>query len=240
MNAIHTNINIIFGTEREKTKRFMDILAPEGYVLSMTQGNDYYDSSDGVKMVILCMTEYSVIEKIRRVSDVPIMYVAKSADEFTTIMALSKGADSVVAEDVPALEFAARVKAVLRRSSAARNAKIAAAETAANRALISEGEILLDRNSREVTRNGVKIPMTKIEFGILEYLMSNRGNICSVENIYSCVWKCSSYDVRKTVVEHIRRLRAKIETDPKHPRYIRVIFGSGYVFEDSSSLKTAI
>ena len=63
--------------------------------------------------------------------------------------------------------------------------------------------------------------------------MRNRGRICAVEDIYRAVWGVESFDVRKTVVEHIRRLRGKIENDPRNPEYIKVVFGAGYVFTDT-------
>lgn len=228
--AIHTNINVIFGTDAEHTKRFMEILAPEGYDITMSENGEIPRESDSVRMVILCRTGFEMIEKIRSRSDVPIMYISEKSDEFNTIMALSKGADSVVAETVPSMEFAARVKAMLRRSSTVRNTRIVEeGET------LSSGSIRLDSAARTITVDGREIRTTKLEFGIMEYLMRRRGTVCSTDEIYSQVWNSRSYDVKKTVVEHIRRLRGKIEADPKNPRYIKVVFGAGYIFTDCAA-----
>ncbi len=223
--TIHASINIIFGTNTEHTKKFMEILAPEGYNISMNESGEFSLDDNTARLIILCRTGYELIEKIRSSSDVPIMYVSERADEISVIMALSKGADTVVPESISPMEFAARVKAILRRGSVIRSAKLAADEK-----LISVGGVCLDPSSRSVTVNGKSIHTTKLEFGILRYLMSRSGSVCSPEEIYTEVWGCKSYDVKKTVVEHIRRLRRKIENDPTSPEYIKAVFGAGYSF----------
>lgn len=228
--AIHTNINVIFGTDAEHTKRFMDILAPEGYDITMSENVEIPQDNGSVRMVILCRTGFELIEKIRSCSEVPIMYISERSNEFNTIMALSKGADSVLSEDVGEMEFAARVKAMLRRSSTVRNERIVE-----ENAMLTSGSIRLDSAARTITVNGREVRTTKLEFGIMEYLMRRSGTVCSADEIYSEVWNSRSYDVKKTVVEHIRRLRGKIEADPKNPRYIKVVFGAGYIFTDCAA-----
>ena len=230
--TIHTNINIIFGTDIEKTKRFMEILAPEGYDLTLCGSGEILSGESSPRLVILCGTGFDIIEKIRSISAVPILYAADHADEITVIMGLSKGADAVVDKEISPMEFAARVKAMLRRGSILRNA-----ELFAEREHISAGGICLDDISRTVTANGISVHTTNIEFGILKYLMTHQGKPCSVEEIYREVWKNGSFDVRKTVVEHIRRLRRKIEKDPKNPMLIKAVFGVGYTFNGDAQKK---
>lgn len=232
--AIHTNINIIFGTDAEKTQKFMEILAPEGYDLTLCGTDGIFSEDNNPRLIILCETGFDLIEKIRSSSSVPILYAAPKADELTVIMGLSKGADAVVDKNIQPMEFAARVKALLRRAAALRSA-----ELAADKEQIRAGEICLDDISRTVTANGSTVHTTNIEFGILRYLMTHPGKICTVEEIYSEVWNSSSYDVRKTVVEHIRRLRRKIEKDPKNPLYIKAVFGAGYTFSTEAARQTA-
>lgn len=240
MSNIHTNINIYFGTDENKTKKFMDILSPEGYTISLERDFEYFDNSDTVKMIILCMTSFDTIAKIRAKTNVPIMYIAEKADEFSVIMGLSKGADTVVSEDISGMEFAARVKAILRRSSSLRNAKIVSEHSFnETKPICKSASISVDDISREVCVKGTFIQVTNLEFGILKYLMENSGKICSTEQIYKAVWGANSFDVKKTVVEHIRRLRQKIETDPKNPAYIKVVFGLGYIFNDYEIGETA-
>lgn len=230
--AIHTNINIIFGTDAEKTGKFMEILAPEGYDLTLCGSNEIFSENNDPRLIILCETGFDLIEQIRRRSSVPILYAADCADELTVIMGLSKGADAVVDKGIPPMEFAARVKALLRRAAILRRA-----ELEENKEQICAGGICLDDISRTVTADGSAVHTTNIEFGILRYLMTHPGKICSVEEIYSEVWNSSSYDVRKTVVEHIRRLRRKIEKDPKNPLYIKAVFGAGYTFSAEASAR---
>ena len=234
---IRTNINIIFGTDEKLTARFSEILSPEGYTLFTYSDNEInaaVRNDYSAKLVILCMTGFDVIENIRSESTLPIIYAAEKADEFTTIMALSKGADAVVPANISDMEFAARVKAMLRRSSLSRNIPSCSSDK-----VLSAGGICLDTVSREVTVNGERTKLTKLEFGILEYLMRRKGTVCSPESIYSDVWNSDSYDIRKTIVEHIRRLRGKIESDPSNPAYIKVVFGAGYIFSDAPAVEVS-
>lgn len=230
--SIHTNINVIFGTDESLSERFINILSPENYSISVCSDNEISAAaakkSYSGKLVILCLTGFDVIERIRFESTVPILYITEKADEYSVIMALEKGADAVVQADIPNFEFAARVKTMLRRSSVVRHVT----EYSGGSNMCS-GELSIDVAAREIRIGDKPVKATKIEFGILEYLMRNRGRICSVDDIYASVWRNKSYDVRKTVVEHIRRLRGKIENDPKKPEYIKVVFGAGYIFTDS-------
>ena len=166
-----------------------------------------------------------LLERVRAVSDIPVMMLCDKGDEMYTVMALRKGADQVMSADsFAAYEFKARIVAMLRRlqgSSAARNTS----------ELLSNGSITIDRRTRQVYKNGKAVRLTVIEYGIVKYLAENCGNVCSISDIYSNVWKEEAYDVKKILVEHIRRIRCKLEEDPHNPRYIKVVSGMGYKME---------
>ena len=167
---------------------------------------------------------FEFLGKLREISDIPVIMLPGKLDEIYTLMALSKGADMVMdGSDIHTFELRARIAALLRRSLDTR--------LNSNSRLISNGVVSVDRLEREVYANGSRIRLTAIEYGILEFLMQNCGNVCSSEDIYRTVWHEQPFSVKKTVVEHIRRIRSKIEPDPHNPIYIRSVSGIGYRME---------
>lgn len=172
---------------------------------------------------------FEEIETVRGLSDIPILTVSEDCTEIYKIMALTKGADACMAADeLSVFEFKARVVSMLRRylrHDFVYTPMRLYADT------ITNGGLILDRRRRELYSSGKQVPMTAIEYGIMEYLMENCGNVCAINDIYARVWQEKPYSVRKTVVEHIRRIRCKIEPDPHNPSYIKVVFGVGYKME---------
>lgn len=197
-------------------------------------------SGDWHMMIIrdggLSAPSFDVIESVRSFSDIPLITVSESCGEIYRIMALAKGADACMSagEDLCGFELKARVISMLKRYTGAWNAEIAGNGCGKDLSccdILTNGSIAVDRRKRAVTADGVVIKTTAIEYGIIEYLMENCGDVCTVNDIYRRVWHGSPYSVRKTVVEHIRRIRGKIEPDPHNPSYIKVVFGVGYKME---------
>lgn len=166
---------------------------------------------------------FKLIEKIRSVSDIPILTVSTEPSEIYTIMALSKGADICMGSGAEH-EFMARMIALLRRQPLYESYLMSAEITDT----ITNGAITLDRRRRVIYSNDTLIPMTAIEYGIMEYLMENCGYVCTIDDIYRRAWHENPFSVKRTVVEHIRKIRSKIEPDPKNPSYIKAVVGIGY------------
>lgn len=82
-----------------------------------------------------------------------------------------------------------------------------------------------------MTVDGEQVSLTPIEYGILRFLTASAGRVFSIEEIYENVWKEEAYSAENTVAVHIRRIREKIEIDPKNPRYLKVVWGIGYKVE---------
>ena len=93
------------------------------------------------------------------------------------------------------------------------------------------GGIELDKDSKQVKVEGELIRLTATEYGILQLLMENAGKVFSIEEIYEKVWNEQSFSPENTVSVHIRRIREKIEINPKEPRYLKVVWGIGYKIE---------
>ena len=93
------------------------------------------------------------------------------------------------------------------------------------------GGLVVDDKQKIVSMDGQPVAVTPIEFGILCYLTRHAGRVFSIEQIYEAVWNEPAYNPENTVAVHIRRIREKIEIDPKNPRYLKVVWGIGYKME---------
>ena len=97
--------------------------------------------------------------------------------------------------------------------------------------LIKSGGLELNLYTKEVKVDGENIKVTPIEYKILELLLSNKGRVFSIDEIYERVWKEESFNVENTVAVHVRRIREKIEINPREPKYLKVVWGVGYKIE---------
>jgi DNA-binding response OmpR family regulator len=95
---------------------------------------------------------------------------------------------------------------------------------------VEAGDLVIDPEAREATRAGEPLLLTQREFDLLLFLAQHPGKAFSREQLMDHVWRFSYYTDTSTVTVHIRRLRAKIERDPDHPKYIETVWGTGYRF----------
>ncbi|MCD7761449.1 MAG: response regulator transcription factor [Clostridiales bacterium] len=166
--------------------------------------------------------------QIREFSDVPIIMLTAKGEDMDKIMGFECGADDYVTKPFNVLELKARVKALLRRSSA--NGAGARGRYRDPEDTITAGHILLDRVSRDVQREGISVELTAKEFDLLELLMSHPGRVFSREKLLDQVWGYEYQGDYRTVDVHIRRLREKVELVPASPQYILTKWGVGYYF----------
>lgn len=227
--------NVIIADSRDNTdSRLSELLLREEInVMSVKSGSKALASVSPHMMIIrdsgIVCPAFEEIERVRSMSDIPILTVSDGCTEIYRIMALSKGADACMSTDeFSVFEFKARVVSMLRRYL---KRDFIYMPPRFSGETITNGGLTLDRRRRELYSSGVQVRMTSIEYGIMEYLMENCGSVCAINDIYRRVWREKPYSVRKTVVEHIRRIRCKIEPDPHNPKYIKVVFGVGYKME---------
>ncbi|WP_040213103.1 response regulator transcription factor [Clostridium polynesiense] len=164
--------------------------------------------------------------KIRENKNIPIIMLSAKSEDIDKIMGLNMGADDYVTKPFNPLELIARVKSQLRRYTSLGNFAVSA-----NEDVIVNGGLVLDDSSKEVTVDGEPAKLTAIEYKIIELLMKNRGRVFSIPEIYERVWNEPSYNSDNTVAVHIRRIREKIEINPKEPKYLKVVWGIGYKIE---------
>ncbi len=164
--------------------------------------------------------------KIREISNVPVILLTAKSEDTDKILGLTVGADDYITKPFNPVELQARAKSQIRRYMQL-GSKIVTEKK------IVAGGIELDDMSKEVTLDGEKINLTKTEYDILKLLMENPGVVFSPGEIYENVWKDTSFGNDNTVAVHIRHLREKIEYNPAEPRYLKVVWGRGYKFENT-------
>jgi len=164
-----------------------------------------------------------LISKIRGTCRMPIMVVSRQLADATKVMALSMGADDYVSADDNPLVLLARIKSQLRRY-------LQLTDLRRNRSLTYRVDGLeIDDVQRKVTVEGKEVKLTPIEYQILKLLVMEKGKVISIHQIYEDIWKMQAVDVDNTVAVHVRHIREKIEQNPRKPKYLKVIWGTGYM-----------
>ena len=176
---------------------------------------------DGIHMVMRLRKEY----------DFPVIMLSAKSEEVDKIMGLNMGADDYVTKPFQPLELLARVNSHLRRYK--RFLEMTGQTAAEPENIYRIGGIELNEDTKEVFVDGESVKMTPMEFKILALLMRNRGRVFSAEEIYERVWNERAINT-DTVMVHVRKIREKIEYNPKEPKYLKVVWGIGYKFEKNS------
>lgn len=168
---------------------------------------------------------FEVCRELRRVSDVPIIMITARGEDFERIMGLDIGADDYIVKPFSGGEVMARIRAILRR--------IDAPSRSGAPSRLSYGNLCVCLDQASVTIDSQHIALTKKELEILWTLLSNPGKIFSRDNLLSTLWGYDYLGDNRTVDNHIKRLRAKLDKIP-HPGWqIKTIWGMGYKFEGS-------
>lgn len=162
--------------------------------------------------------------EIRKTSNIPILMLSAKSEDTDKILGLGMGADDYVTKPFNPLELIARVKSQLRRYT-----QLGGQEQSPN--CYTAGGLSLDDERKTVTLDGEDVRLTPLEFKILRLLIRNPGRVFSIDEIYEHVWGEDALGGGGTVTVHIRRIREKIEINPKEPKYIKVVWGIGYKME---------
>lgn len=163
--------------------------------------------------------------KIREQNQIPIILVSAKGEDTDKIIGLNLGADDYIVKPFNPLELVARVKSQLRRY-----VTFSGSFGERDDVLQCDG-LVINNTTKEVLVDGEPVRLTPIEYKILHLLMQNQGRVFSIDEIYEKVWNEPSFNAENTVAVHIRRIREKIEFDPKKPKYLKVVWGLGYKIE---------
>ena len=175
------------------------------------------------------MSGLKTCEEIRKVSYVPVLFLTARSQESDKLIGLMAGGDDYLAKPFSYSELLGRVKALIRRWKIYRGKEEPEQEQA--QSYIELAGIRLNEEFNEVTVKGENVEFSDIEYNILRLLMKYPGKIFSAQNLYESVWnEPYFYNCNSTVMVHIRRLRVKIEEDPKNPKLILTVWGKGYRF----------
>lgn len=162
--------------------------------------------------------------KIREDKNIPVIMLSAKSEDTDKIMGLNMGADDYVTKPFNPLELIARVKSQLRRYTT-----LGSLETKSN--LYKTGGLVIDDESKCVTVDGEEVKLTPVQYKILKLLTANAGRVYSIDQIYEKVWKETAFGAENTVAVHVRKIREKIEINPKEPKYLKVVWGIGYKVE---------
>ncbi len=169
-------------------------------------------------------------EEIRKKSNVPVLFLTAKAQESDKLIGLMAGGDDYLPKPFSYAELLGRVKALVRRYNVYQGK--ASTDQEEKDAWLELRGVRIHRTYNEVFVDGKAKEMSDIEYRILLLMMGHPGRIFSAQNLYESVWEEPYfYSCSSTVMVHIRKLRVKIEADPKNPRYIKTVWGKGYKFD---------
>jgi len=167
----------------------------------------------------------SATMEIRRSRNIPIIMLSAKSEDTDKIIGLSAGADDYVTKPFNPLELIARVKSQLRRYT------VLGSLPSPEEGIYTVGGLTIDDNHKTVTVDGDDVRLTPLEYKIALLMIRSPGRVFPIDEIYERVWGEDAFCADNTVAVHIRRIREKIEIDPKNPRYLKVVWGIGYKIE---------
>jgi len=212
-------------------------LAKEGHaVVTATDGVQALDIARSEKpdLIILDimlpkLDGFEVCRILRRETTAPILMLTARAGETDKVVGLELGADDYMTKPFSMREFLARIRAMLRRADMIKIAASTAKETIPSS--IKVGEIEIDLARHKVSRSSTLIDLSPKEFDLLAFLIKNREQVFSRDQLLEKVWGYDYAGDTRTVDVHVRWLRQKIESDPANPRHLLTVRGIGYKFE---------
>lgn len=171
------------------------------------------------------MDGISAMVEIRKSTNLPVILLTAKSEDSDKILGLNIGADDYITKPFNPAEVIARVKSQLRRYMELGSGNV-------RKGVIRIGGIELDDDKKLVTADGREANLTPTEYEILKLLMENKGRVLSPKEIYSSIWRGNPVATDNAIAVHIRHIREKIEINPAEPRYLKAVWGHGYVMED--------
>ncbi len=220
----------------EDEESFVDALRVglqrEGYVIDVARDGrealERFEAFDPdiilLDVMLPVLSGIDVCREIRTRSDVPIIMVTAKAEEIDTVVGLEVGADDYVAKPYRMRELVARMGALLRRTRAPHPSRDPDTQP------IEVGDVSIDPERHEVRVRGELVELPLKEFDLLTLLMDNAGRVLPRETLIDQVWGSDYVGDTKTLDVHIKRLRAKVESEPSSPTRILTIRGLGYKY----------
>lgn len=160
---------------------------------------------------------FEICKKLRKTTNIPILFISARTSDDDVLLALNIGGDDYIQKPYALSIILAKVKTVLKRYGGDVD-------------VLSFGSFTMDLISEKLMNDGCEIKLKAMEYKLLSYLIQNKNRPLAKEELFSNVWN-DAITSDGTLNVHIRKLREKIEENPNEPRYIKTIWGTGYVFE---------
>lgn len=163
---------------------------------------------------------FEVLARLRQVSNVPIIMLTARVEEVDRLKGFDQGVDDYISKPFSPRELVKRVEAILKRAYPTTNAQQLKAQ-----------DLVLYVDAMRLEQNGVEIPISSSEFAILKTLMSHLNQVLSREQLIEHSFGTTFEGFDRAIDTHIKRIRQKLNDDPKQPRYLKTKYGAGYVME---------
>ena len=215
---------LIIEDNKELADMLCDFLRAENYTVSASQnaekGLALYEKY-GARLVVLDIMlpgkdGFYVLEKIREKSNTPVLIVSAKTEKDVKLAGLDLGADDYMEKPYDIDIMLAKIRGIFRRRYALDE--------------LIEGDLRINKINKTIVKNDTKIEMTGKEFELLALLIENKGRTLSKEYLFNTIWGSDSESEQQTLTVHIKRLREKIEEDPKKPQRILTVWGVGYKY----------
>ena len=224
---------LIYDRENLVSEKMASVFDREEYDVKIAmKAEEVYEALDKEKVHLLLLDielgnkgwdrGIEMIAKLRNLTGMPMIVMSSQTAETAKIMALEAGADDYVTMDCNPLEVMARIKSQIRRYT-----QLVSICTGMERSYQVEG-LVIDDIRRHVTVEGRMVRLTPIEYKILRFLVQEKGKVFSNSQIYEKIWNMRAVGADNTIAVHIRHIREKIENNPKEPKYLKAVWGTGY------------
>ena len=200
-------------SKAERALSYMELFTPSLIILDIDM-----PEVNGYEMM-------KMIKEKNELKEIPIIFLTSNNEKEDVVKAAAYGVDDYVVKPFNPAELTARVKSQLRRYMNLGDIRTAGEN------IIVNGRLTFNLSEHILYADGEPVKLTPTEMKILELLMRNPGRIFPADEIYSRIWNEDSFSSENTVMVHIRRIREKIELNPRSPEYLKVVWGIGYVFE---------
>ncbi|MGE7949479.1 response regulator transcription factor [Lysinibacillus sp. NPDC093688] len=165
---------------------------------------------------------FDLCKKLRKTTQIPILFISARSSDDDVLIALNIGGDDYIQKPYTLSVLLAKVKAVLKRYGSGSN----------QLEVLEFGQIQIDTKLHRVRVKGIDMQLKTMEYKLLYYLANNKNRIITKGELFQNVWG-DSFVGDGTLNVHIRHLREKIEENPKDPQFIKTVWGTGYVLEDT-------
>ena len=225
---------LVVDDDAEIVKAIAILLEKEGYrVLKAYNGMEALDLAlePSLRLILIDvmmpkLDGLSAVLRIREKRNLPILILSAKSEDTDKVLGLSMGADDYIAKPFHPQELVARVRSHLRRYTQLGDVNASGRERE-----IINGRLRYQVEERTLLVDGEPVRLTATELKIVELLMRSAGRVFPAEEIYRRVWGEEPFATENTVMVHIRRIREKIELNPKEPEYLKVVWGIGYKME---------